>query len=298
MALWGLYYNLHNFGGFDFISRTSAEVERGRHSGVLSVFKFLGYIIAPLLVGFIMAGTGNEVGMGPFVLAWAVIAISFLFYLIVVWEGHSRELSLSPVASLPTTERGMRALRRIGSVIFPVLLFTALYNVVESFFWTLGPLLAENFRELHPWNGLFVTAYFLPLLFSGWFVGRITRKFGKKRSAFAAMALGASILTSFYFVENPYALLVLIFLASLFITFSLPSINSAYVDYISEDRGEEREIESLTDFAANGGYIVGPVLAGFLADTFGNLHTFGFLGIGALVAALLLLRFTPRQINI
>ncbi len=60
MALWGLYYNLYNFGVFDFVSRVSPSDERGGYFGMLYLFKSLGYIIAPLLVGFVIS-TNNVI---------------------------------------------------------------------------------------------------------------------------------------------------------------------------------------------------------------------------------------------
>ena len=111
------------------------------------------------------------------------------------------------------------------------------------------------------------------------------------------MALGSLLLISFYLVQNPYWLVMLIFFTSLFITFALPAISAAYVDYISKNRREEKEIEALTDFSGNSGYIVGPILAGVLADNFGNLETFSILGIFGLIAIAMLLKFTPKKMR-
>jgi len=53
MGVWGLYYDLLNFGSFDFVSQAVEKGEYVLSSGVMSVFKSLGCFLAPILAGFI-----------------------------------------------------------------------------------------------------------------------------------------------------------------------------------------------------------------------------------------------------
>jgi MFS family permease len=70
-----------------------------------------------------------------------------------------------------------------------------------------------------------------------------------------------------------------VFIAASLMAFSAPSLNGAYADYVIRTPQYETEIEALQDFFTNLGYIIGPILAGFLADKTGNLNSFGFLGL-------------------
>ena len=54
----------------------------------------------------------------------------------------------------------------------------------------------------------------------------------------------------------------------------------------------------MEDFYANLGYIVGPVLAGLLADWLGNAMTFSVLGFAGVVLAIVLLAITPASIRV
>jgi sugar phosphate permease len=78
----------------------------------------------------------------------------------------------------------------------------------------------------------------------------------------------------------------------------LPSLGGAYADYIVETPHYEKEIEALEDFFTNIGYVVGPIIAGILADKFGNINVFSIIGFGSMMIILFLLKVTPKSIRI
>ena len=194
-------------------------------------------------------------------------------------------------------EEAFHLWKKIGRLISPILFLTFFLFFTEAFFWTLAPLYAET-ANLKAFGGLFLTAYTLPALLVGWFVGSLTKRFGKKRTAFVGVLIGSLILSSFAFLPDSIVSIVAVFLASVFISLSLPAINSAYADYISEAPQVEGEIEGLEDFAFNIGYMAGPVSAGILADVFSIPAAFSILGVMGAILALILLAVTPRNINI
>ncbi|MDE2588262.1 MAG: MFS transporter, partial [Patescibacteria group bacterium] len=106
------------------------------------------------------------------------------------------------------------------------------------------------------------------------------------------------ILSMFMFLHNLFSIMLCVFGAGLFVNISLPALEGAYADYISETGRVEKEIEAVIDFFTNIGFIVGPMLAGILADLFGNATAFSLLGIIAAWLAFFLLRVTPKHINI
>jgi len=295
MALWGLYYDFFHIATFDFVGR---ETKRGHSAtfGVISVFSSLGYLLAPLLAGLVIS---EFVGFKTFLLAWTflLIAIVFYFFLLLFTKKPARydkQGQCRPLSFL----KEFRLWRKIGSFILPVLLLTLILNINDAFFWTLGPLLSESLSALHGFGGLFMVAYTLPPLIVGWFVGGITMKFGQKRTAFAALLIGSLLLCSIFALKNPFLLIAVSFTASFFLACAWPSINGAYGDYIAETPELGKEIATLQDSFANIGYVVGPVLAGFIGGSVGYAPAFSVLGIIGALAALLLFYFTPRSINL
>jgi len=296
MVIWGVYYDLKNIGEFDFISRYANKKEHSDSFGLIQVFQSVGYLIAPILVGVLIA---ENLDWKPFALSWIFLLISIMFfavlYLLNAKKGKAENKRMKRRRSM-WIEASLW--KKIGYIILPILILTLFLNIVDSFFWTIGPLFAESLAEIHQFAGFFMTAYLLPALLVGWFVGKLTRKYGKKKTAFISLMIGSALLLPLYLTNNPFLIIIEIFAASIFLALSWPAINGAYADYISETSGYEKEIETLEDFYGNLGYIVGPILAGVISDRIGNGNAFVALGAAGLFVAIFLLFITPKKINV
>ena len=296
MAMWGLYYDLLGFGNFDFVSREMETDEHASSFGVLGVFKSLGYLLAPLIVGLVI---GEMLDWKPFVLALVFLSMSFIFFLVLYVSGKKRGIRIDRVQQYRPkgfmVEFGLW--KKIGKVMMPFLIFTMLMSMQDSFFWTIGPILSETFVKFRPLDGLFLTAYSLPPLLVGWFVDKFRSKFGSKAN-FISFIISSLFLITFAVFRHPLVLLFVILLSSTFSTFSWAIEQGLYADYIEDSFSKEKEIEGLVDFSINAGYIVGPILAGFLSDKVGYFNTFAFLGIFGLFVTLILSRIAPKRVAI
>ncbi|KKQ26990.1 MAG: Blt protein [Candidatus Magasanikbacteria bacterium GW2011_GWC2_37_14] len=299
MAVWGVYYDLKNFGIFDIVGRFTKPAEHSSSFGVIQVFVNLGYLLSPIIAGFIV---GEMVDWKPFFVSWIFLLVSGIFLIMLFFLTRQQKNSV-PMACNENCKRinflnEIHLWKKIGHLILPVLLLTLLLNLIDAFFWTVGPILAESFEGMHQFAGFFMTAYSLPTLLVGWFVGSITTKYGKKKTAMLSLLIGSLILSSLYFFQGPLQIIGVIFLASIFISLSWPAINGVYADYISETEKLENEINGLEDFFTNVGYVIGPMIAGILVDLIGNTLTFSVLGIFVAVCAFVLLLVTPKKIQI
>lgn len=297
MAVWGFYYDLENFGNFDYVGRKLSQEEHARGFGIMSIFKNLGYMLAPLITGFII---GTYLDWKPYILMLIFLFLSLIFYiaLFVVARKNKQEFIADKEIKRKSFPKEISVWQHIIKLLFPVLILTMFLNILDAFFWTIGPIIAENFSSIHPFNGLFMTAYSFPTLLAGWVVGNFAKKFGKKKTAFLSFSFGCLILSYFALAHNPLIFLLIVFLSSCFTAIAWPAINGAYADYIAESPSYEKEIESIEDFFTNIGYVVGPILAGFLADKFGNITTFSLLGSTGAVIGILLIWITPRKIHV
>ncbi len=297
MALWGLYYDLFCFGRFDFVGRFVKKEEHAQSSGIISVFVSLGYLLAPLIAGFLVID--EVIDFKTFAILWIVLAVSFLFYLLTValTKNIKHKEEKNNIKNRPLLKE-LFLLKHLGWIIFPALLLTFMINLVDATFWTLGPIISESIPELGHLGGLFLTAYLLPSLFAGWFVGKLTLKLGKKKTAYISLLISSLLFASILLINNSYLLIAIVFIASFFISLASPAINGAYADYISEAPKVEKEIESLIDSATNLGFIIGPAFAGFLATGLGNLQTFSVMGMLGAVIAIILLIYSPKKIQV
>jgi HAD superfamily hydrolase (TIGR01509 family) len=294
MALWGLYYDLFSFGKLDFIGRYDKE-EHSSSFGLITVFENLGYVIAPLIVGFVIF---EIVDWRPYLLAWVFIIIAFVIYVIFLLQVRKIKIGDSGKACRKVNFfNEIKIWKRIGVFIWPLLVLSLVISMSEAIFWTIGPLFSENFA-FHNFNGLFLTAYTLPPLLTGWFIGSFTSKMGKKRVGYLSFILGSLSLTLLTFTESPFAIIFVIFVSSFFISLSWPSIGGAYADYISESPNVEKEIEGVEDFFSNIGFVIGPILAGFLADRMEYARIFALFGLASAIITAAMMLVTPKKINI
>lgn len=297
MSVWGIYFDLYGFGVFNFIGRYTKKADHSAGFGIVQVFRALGEIIAPLFIGLVAV---SYVDWRSLALGWIFLGLGFIVFIALLFSMRkktAKDETACNVARRKSLFVEIHLWKKLGKMMSPVLLVTFYLFFIDAFFWTLAPLYAES-ANLRQFSGLFLTAYTLPALFVGWFVGKLTRRYGKKRTAILGMLIGSVVLSPFAFFASPYLAIIAVFAASLFTSISYPAISGAYADYISEAPQVEGEIEGIEDFSFNLGYVVGPILAGILGDHFSIPAAFSILGVIGTILALVLLAITPKQINI
>ncbi|MFA6391674.1 MAG: MFS transporter [Patescibacteria group bacterium] len=297
MALWGVYYDLVNFGKFNFVGRFQRESEHSSSFGVVEVFQSIGVSLAPVFVGITIV---SVVTWQSFVLSWVFLGIGVIFYVLltVITRKQNPIIKSQESKQIRRPHINYKLLGKIGKTMLPVLMATFLLYTIEGFYWTVGPLFAEDAFLGGPLTGLFLTAFTLPPLFTGWFVGSITKRFHKKRTAFFSLFVGSSLIALFTFIPTPLLTIPLNFIAGIFIALTYPALSSAYADYIGESPDVEKDIIALEDMAMNAGYIIGPMIAGMLADMVGFASAFTAVGLCGAVVAIFLLWKTPKNITI
>lgn len=293
MAIWGVFYDLKNFGLFDFIARNTPEEEHSSSFGVVQVLSSMGYLLAPIIAGAVVIET---ITWQPFSYSLVFLGCAFVCFLILISNKFTGQ-SQQPVAHRKNIFN-IRAWFSLDRVIFPVLLMTFVLYLIDAFFWTIGPLFAETFNLPGQRGELILSAYTFPGLIVGWLVSFATKRFGKKKTAFTSLFFGSLLLSILVFAKDYYVALVLVFISSVFLSLALPAVNGVYADLIQENSKYEEEIEVLTDFYTNLGYILGPMAAGFMADVFGNAASISGVGIFGVLVALLLIKITPRHIEL
>ncbi|MEI6478152.1 MAG: MFS transporter [bacterium] len=297
MGLWGIYYDLFNFGRFNFAGLNLKSSEHASGSGVLQVFRALGYLVAPLLAGMVVVETVN---LQAFEFSWIFLGFGFLFFLLLLYmvrKQHPKTPEQELCCRTVNLQKEFYLWAAASNLLRPVLIVTVLLCVFDSFFWTIGPLYAQSLHGVGGLSGLLLMAYEVPILGVGWCIGAITHKRGKKRTAFYSLGIGSALLLPLAFVTNPVLIIGLVFCAAFFISIATPSVNGAFTDYIAEAPTAEKEIVGINDFATNIGFVIGPIAAGLLAENLGNGAAFAVLALVSIGIVLILLKTTPRHIG-
>ncbi len=278
MATWGLYYDLLNFGNYDFVSRTSEPSEHSSSFGLLNITKSLGYLLAPIIAGLVI---GDRISVEPFFLMSLFLLIAAGSFIFMLFRRPKRQHE--HIANITQTKplnalREFHVWKTIGKALWPVLALVFAVNVIDAFFWTLGPLVAEELQLGILPGSIFITAYSLPTLLMGWFVGSIVKAYGKRYTALVSLGIGSLAFIFLGWVNNSFIQVGIVLAGSFFIATSWPAINSMVTEYITDSQKYEREIEGIVDLFTNIGYVIGPIIAGVLGDMLGNTEAFSILG--------------------
>lgn len=165
------------------------------------------------------------------------------------------------------------------------------------FFWSIGALLAEDIKQYGIPGELMLTLYGIPALFMGMFATIIEKHVGKKRGAFLTGIGAGFMLSLFAFFDQWHITFGLTFLTALFVSLGWPLLNGTFADYVHRLDGLGNSLVGLQGSAISMSYIVGPTLAGFLADSIGNRNAFSVLGAFLVTISLVGLLFIPRKIK-
>lgn len=291
MIFWGFYFDLKNFGTLDFVSRYSEKKETANNFGIIQVFQSLGYLLAPLLAGFLLMDSIEK----PFAVALAFLLISALTLLILIFSVRKKKQNIpSQEACRENFAKEFSLWKKVGACILPILSLSLFLTIIDSFFMTIGPVFAETL-PMGSFDGIFMFAYYLPALIMGGIVGKIVAKLGEKKTIITGLLLGSLILSLFFVFNTPWVLVAIIFLSSCFISIVMPTIHGIYAKCISQSPNFKKEIQELSDFFANVGYIVGPIIAGALSDKMGIVGAFSILGAMGLVVAIIFLFLMPKD---
>jgi hypothetical protein len=298
MAVWGVYYELFNFSDFNFIKSTVSAQNYSNAWGVVSTFKALAYLVGPVLAGWLLVVGLKFSFMG---------AIIFEIFALLGFLAFTKSLRSNRFHSQPLPETnnpplnilsGLRIWWVIIKKIWPVYIFLFLLFLIDSTYWTIGPLISESLRSVHSWGSLFLPAYSLPSLFIGLLISRYGRSSGKKRAAFLSAAIAGAFMIFMGIIANAALLIFVVLVSSVYLAVSFPEISAVFEDYVGRLQNHGDEMVGLQGSAVNLAYILGPVLSGSLAALVGNRGTFSVIGIIVLVYSLLALYFVPKKIHL
>ncbi len=110
--------------------------------------------------------------------------------------------------------------------------------------------------------------------------------------------IGSLVLSFFTLAQSPLQMIFIVGLAASCMGLSSPTLNGAYADYISETQLYEKEIQGVIDIFYNIGWMIGPMVAGILAQFLGNSQSFSILGMFSVLTCIVILFKMPRKIKL
>ena len=275
MVAWGLYYEFINIGIFSYVSRHHSPREQSSTFGLIYLFENLAYVIGPLVGGYLVSYGGR-----------VMYGLCFIF-LILAFALLPKVAALHLRAELPfisyakphsySLRQQLKCFRRVWTyaAVFFVAIF--LYNVWDSFVWTLVPIQSIGGNAV--FAGLITSVFTIPLaLFTG-YGGRIADHVGRN-ATFVIGLLIASLGTMLFGLQRAIVPeLITAAIASFGFAFAYPALMGETSKNGQAHQSQLGNIAGVQRLFVNGGFILGPILGGALANALGVQRSFFVLGV-------------------
>jgi len=296
MISWGITYEAMMFTTYHSIHESVSKTQHAFAWGMMAICHNLSLVLGPLIASYTY-DRSPQITLFVAVMMYCTALILFLFYIrekklvkrksFIIVKTHTRSFS-----------KQLLLWKTYWRVLWPILTFSMVMYLFDSAVYSIGPLLGEELKELHPYGGIFVSLYSVPGIFLGFFLHRLSQKFGKKRLAFLSVIFAgvSAVMMIVYF--SPTWILVWMFISAFFIAIAHPAMSAVFEDLVSRSGKTANDIISLTSMSVGVSYVLGPIANGFLAEAFGNVSVFGIWGVAMGVSGILLLMFFPRKIKL
>lgn len=297
MAVWGIYFEAMMFANYHMIDELVHHHHHAWAWGMLTVVHNIAYVIGPIVA----SATASRRPSLSLVLALVFFVIAI--YGAVLLRIHQRTKVVQKDAPdhriLPRTFRTeISVWWTFQKVLWPLLLLLMLAYVIESAFFSIGPLFAEQLKDVHVWGGMFVSLYSVPGLLIGLLLGWLARPFGKKRLAYIGGCVAGVGLLGIAISHHIWLLFFSTITAATGMSIVIPSLLAVFEDYVSRSKNFGNDLIGLTTMSGSIGYIIGPLANGVIGELIPVQSVFGVWGVMILAYSLLLFVIVKRKVRI
>ncbi|KKT71460.1 MAG: hypothetical protein UW68_C0066G0004 [Candidatus Collierbacteria bacterium GW2011_GWB1_44_6] len=276
MAVWGLYYEFLGFGSQQFVSESVPLQSRSGVWAIMGVFRSLAYFLGPIIGSYVALSIGNSETVW---VAVASVIVGLLIWL--SWGKRNTNYATEITKERFLIWQEVKRWKTLSVHVWPILVISVVMGIVDATFWTTGTVLSDSMARDNWLGGMFLPAYMLPMVFVGIIVAKWGIYRGKKKIAETFMLV---------------ALVSLLSGAALSIAW--PMTEAVYSDITERMGYEGKHMMGLSSSTLSLAYIIGPVMAGGIAQLVGERLTFSVMGILMALVALILLIVTPRKLRL
>ena len=294
MSIWGIYFELLEFANFHFIHEHQSRDEHAKSFGILQSFRSIAWILAPIVSSMLLVNGYDT----PFMVAIGFFVLGLIIFFFFNASLPEKKHHIHEKQVKRTLWQEFKIWRVLLKKVWPVWLFTIVIYLIDATFWTSGAVLSEELKHIHTYGSWLLPLYITPFLFAGMMTKKLGDTFGKKRVAFVAGSMSGLLLIAGGMISNISALLIIVFVSSLFTSVAIPEIMATSEDYVGRLKFFGNDMVGLERSAVSIGYVIGPATAGFLGDVVGHQFVFSIMGGLLFVFSLIALYATPRKIHL
>jgi len=291
MAIWGVYYEFLGFANQQFVSDSVPFKSHSTAWAIISVFKNLAYFLGPLFAGWLLYLSEGFLVSG--VIFFLLIA---LLVFLTSYKNHARplEIDVTQVNLGSELEHWLVLFRRV----WPMVTMSLVLGLIDATFWTTGAVWTEKLSQQSFFGSFFLPFYTLPSLFLGFVVAKWGVFSGKKRVAIVSLLAGGILLLFLGISGAIWLQLFLVLLIATSLSVTYPMVDAVYSDILARMGRKRKHLIGLSNSTISISYIIGPSLAGYVAEQIGEKLTFSVLGILTFFVAAFLFFTTPKKLHL
>src|SRR6185312_2065391 len=277
-AAGGLGSTMFTVSAMSLIARMAPPEIRGRISGYYAGSFLIGNIVGPVVGGF-LAVFGYRLPF--FIYGGALIVAAAIVYLSLL--GVRSSAKRGPRDSRPA----MLFTEAVGSRVYRAALVSGFANGWSNFGVrvALVPLFAaQAFDDGAALAGLSLGLFAIGNAVALTVAGRVTDRHGRRMPVLVGLTIGSLALAGIGLADHEVLFIALSIVAGAGIGFMNPAQQAAVADVIGRDHNGGKVMAGF-QMATDSGAILGPVVAGLVADTWGFGWAFGITGVVGLVGA-------------
>ncbi len=290
MGVWGIYYELMGFADRQFVAESVPREKRTSVWAVLGMFKGLAYFLGPLLAGFLIEKGNSQL----LVVTGSLTMVGYGVFRCLKLGEEPVKVDKEEISLVKEISHWRVLLVHV----WPVVIVSLMLGLVDATFWTVGTIWSETLAKNSWWGGWFLSAYMLPSLFMGFVVVKWGIYEHKKKWSEIFMLVAGIMLAGLGVSEAIAWQLIMVVLMSMMLAVTYPLTDAVYSDIVARMGKERKHLIGLSNSTLSMAYIVGPILAGGLAEWMGERQTFVVMGLVMVVVASVLLLVTPKKLKL
>lgn len=294
MVVWGVYYEFLGFGAAGYISSHTPSHFRTSAWSVMNSFRGLAYFLGPLIGSLVALNYGNKATVS---MAMFFTFIGLIFLILIRSRKNTSEVVEEKEDRLDVFLE-MKHWGVLLKSVWPIAVISLVLGILDATFWTTGTVFNDNLAMIHVYGGLFLPLYELPMVVVGLLVAKLGIYKGKKKLTELFMMGSGILLMILSMTDRVELILVISLLVGIMTAVCWPLKDAIYTDVVNRMGFRGKHMIGLSGSTVSVAYILGPIISGAIAQTFGEKKTFVIIGVFVSVMALLLLVFTPKKMRL
>lgn len=297
-VFWNIYYEFMAFSRHNFIVSNVKKEDYSRDWGLISIVSGFTSIVGPIIGSNILRATIVE--SSTTLAALELVAVLIILLLVSLAPNKPQEHKLTHHVKIKwSILRELKLWEVLGRRVLPVILMGIMLAIQLASVTTVGGLLGEKILGEEHLDWLLIFMFNVPGILVALLLARVqVPRFKKLLSQISLILSGVPFVLLPFVSDSPVWVIILFFVSSIFSSLAWIFNEAVYSDLSRRSGDQKLYINSMERLNDSIGYLIGPVLIGFLSDRLGYFVGFQIVGGICVIMGAILLMITPRKILI